>query len=333
MSEIVVTVPEDAPEAALERRRLAFPAARVEAMAAADTPDAGVAGREEAIAGAVAAAPALGQPGHLAAQDGRHGRDERALRHPVQMQKAEERPQCGDRQLRHAGVLAGAPRHHEGGDIGRGQTPEIELPRRHPAVQERAQAIDVPTGRHCRQIAFRDQELLVPVQDYLGGVVLHRGFGHGHQPQPAQMVENGTQCLARLQFAHASGTAVSHEPINLRYRQVAHRELLPLQPAAQFVEQLAMLPDGASCVDGSVCAILGPLRLGHRDLQAEWRRALRLAEGSPGGHRHRPPQSGHRRAPPVELRQGCRQSRSLERCPISLHRSLRRRSSWRIPGA
>ena len=68
----------------------------------------------------------LGQPCQSAAQDRRHGRDERAFRHAVHMQKAEERPQRRDRQLRHPGVQARAPRHHEGGNIGRGQAPEVK---------------------------------------------------------------------------------------------------------------------------------------------------------------------------------------------------------------
>jgi small-conductance mechanosensitive channel len=64
MSEIVVTVPADAPEETLERLRLAFPDARVEAPVPEDATEAGVVEVEEALAEAVAAAPAL--PARLA---------------------------------------------------------------------------------------------------------------------------------------------------------------------------------------------------------------------------------------------------------------------------
>ena len=88
----------------------------------------------------------LGQPGQSAAQDRRHGRDERAFRHAVHMQKAEERPQRRDRQLRHPAIQTWAKLHHEGGDIRRGQAPEVKTSSREPAVQKRAQAIEVPKG-------------------------------------------------------------------------------------------------------------------------------------------------------------------------------------------
>ena len=42
----------------------------------------------------------------------------------------------------------GHQRHHERDDIGRGQVPEFETIGRHPAVQKRAQAINIPNGRH-----------------------------------------------------------------------------------------------------------------------------------------------------------------------------------------
>lgn len=84
---------------------------------------AGIAGREKAP-NLIGCEP-LGQPGQSATQDLRHDRDKRALRHAIQMEKAQERPQRRNRQLRHAGVQAGAPSHYEGGDIDRGQTPEI----------------------------------------------------------------------------------------------------------------------------------------------------------------------------------------------------------------
>lgn len=100
---------------------------------------AGIAGREKAT-DLIGFEP-LGQPGQSATQELRHGRDKRAFRHAVQMQEAEKRPQRRDRQLRHAGVQAGAPRHHEGGDIGGGQAPEFKTISRQPAVQKRTQAI------------------------------------------------------------------------------------------------------------------------------------------------------------------------------------------------
>ena len=62
------------------------------------------------------------------------------------------------------------------------------------------------------------------------------------------MVENGVKCLARLEFAGTSGTAIRQKSINLRHGQVAHREMLNLQPADQVVEQLAMFPDCAGRV-------------------------------------------------------------------------------------
>ena len=66
------------------------------------------------------------------------------------MKKAKEGPKRRDRQLCHAAVLTRAPRHHERDDIGRGQVPEFQGKTigRDPAVQKRAQAIDIPVGRH-----------------------------------------------------------------------------------------------------------------------------------------------------------------------------------------
>ena len=176
------------------------------------------------------------------------------------MQKAEERPQRRYCKLRHPAIQTRAPSHHEGGDIGRGQAPEVKTSGREPAVQKRAQAIEIPKGRHRDQSAFGRQKLSVPVQDFRDRAVRHGGFSHWHQPQPAQMGENGAKCLARLQLAHASGSAVSHETIDLSHGQVAHSELLDLQPADQVVEQLALLPDRAGPVSLPPQILLEPFR-------------------------------------------------------------------------
>jgi hypothetical protein len=200
---------------------------------------AGIAGRQKAPH--LIGLKPLGQPGQSAARNRRHGRDERAFRDAVEMQKAEERTQRRDRQLRHPAVQAWAPRDHEGGDIGRGQAPEFKTIGRHPAVQKRAQTIDIPKGRHRDQAAFRGQELPVPVQDFPGGAVLHGCFGRWRQLQTAQITENGAQCLARLELERTRGTTIRQKTINLRHGQVAHSELPNLQPAAQIAEQLPML--------------------------------------------------------------------------------------------
>ncbi|MBW6506505.1 MAG: hypothetical protein K0B00_07125 [Rhodobacteraceae bacterium] len=72
---------------------------------------AGIAGRKKAPH--LIGFKPLGQPGQPAAQDRRHGRDERAFRHALHMQKAEERPQRRDRQLRHPANQTRAKLHHK----------------------------------------------------------------------------------------------------------------------------------------------------------------------------------------------------------------------------
>jgi len=114
---------------------------------------AGIAGRKKAPH--LIGIETLGQPCQSATQDSRHGRDKRPFRDAVQMQKAEERTQRRDCQLRHPAVQARAPRHHEGGDIGRGQALQFKTIGRQPVVQKRAQAIDQPepwTNRPSRSV-------------------------------------------------------------------------------------------------------------------------------------------------------------------------------------